>query len=132
MGDKPLFFGVPQVDEPRGPRWANALQWLREGRSIVYRGVGLLLPKPNLILVEVPAGWLDISQMPTALAEERLDLGEAIINELRETADDFATLTQGRRVEIRLVDEWADICAIRGSGATTFTDLWRRHHQEGS
>jgi hypothetical protein len=127
MGWKGLFFGVPEFDEPTGQRWALAMELLRKGSHIVYRGVGVSLPKRGHILVEVPS-WLDVSQMPAAVALQRLDLGEAIITQLLEIAADFAKLASGRGLEIHLVDDWGRVCAERRAGATAFTDVWKEQH----
>lgn len=127
VGAKGFYFDAFQVDEPTGTRWHAALQLLGEGRSIVYQGVGLSLAEAGIVLAEVPA-WVDVASMPASRATAELAKADEMVAELQ--ADyEFALLTAGRHIEVRLVNEsygWS--YATRRDGQTFFTELWTRHH----
>ena len=128
MGAKGFYFDAFQVDEHAGARWNAAMQLLREGSTIVCQGVGLSLAEPDVVVVEVPA-WVEVANMPESIASRDLAKAEDLIAGLQRDSD-FAELTSGRRIEVRLVDEsYGWIYARYLKGRTSFTELWTRHHR---
>lgn len=128
MGAKGFYFDAFQVDEPTGARWNAAVQLLREGRAIVYQGVALSLAEPGIVVVEVPA-WVEVADMPESIASRDLANAEDLIAGLQRESD-FAKVTFGRRIEVRLVDEsYGWIYARYLKGRTSFTELWTRHRR---
>ena len=128
MGAKGFYFGALNVDGPTGARWNAALQLLREGRSVLYRGVAVSLAEPGLIVVEVPA-WVELADMPESIAARDLANAEDLISGLQ-TDSAFGDLTSGRRIEVRLVNEsYGWIYARYLDGHTSFTELWSRHRR---
>lgn len=129
MGAKGFYADKFQVDEPHEQRWAAALQLLAEGQElVVYRGIGLSLSVPGLLVVEVPA-WVDLDGMPQDVATSDLSNAESMVLDLAKSDAAFAALASGRAVEVRLVDEshgW--VYATLRNGATTFTETWSRRH----
>jgi hypothetical protein len=127
LGAKGFGFDSLWVDEPDGRRWSAALELLREGRAIIFKGVGLTIAEPGVLLESVPA-WVDVAGMPRSIVERRLTEAEDAIDALRSNAD-FASLTSGRETEAQLVDEsYGWVYATRRNGRTKFSDFWSRHH----
>jgi hypothetical protein len=129
VGAKGFYAGKFQVDEPQGQRWAAALQLLAEGQEfVVYRGIGLSLSVPGLLVIEVPA-WVDLDGMPQDVATRNLSNAESMVLDLVKSDAAFAALVSDRALEVRLVDEsYGWVYATMRDGATAFTETWSRRH----
>jgi hypothetical protein len=95
---------ILHLDGPDDPRFGAALEFLREGHAIGYRGISLSMDASGLRCC-MQASWRS-----EALTEHRAlaDFAgmQQTLEELRETRTDFATVTRARPVRFSLVDDY--------------------------
>jgi hypothetical protein len=104
---------------------------LREGHVVAFRGVGLSLREPGLVVVGVPS-WFRVENMPQAAAAEALLNGEAAAAELIRDNAAFGALASGRTIEVQLLDDGSGLLATRRDGVTTFKERWSSQHPQTS
>ena len=92
---------VLHLESPDDPRFPPALELLREGRAIGYRGVSISLDAAALRCCTA-ASW-----RPEAITEDRAltDFAQMqqTVDQLRTERPDFAAATRGRAVLLSLV-----------------------------
>jgi hypothetical protein len=95
---------VLHLESPDDPRFAPALELLREGHAIGYRGVSISLGAAGLRCC-TQASWRS-----DALSEERARTDftgmQETIDELRKNRPDFEAVIQARPVFFSLVDDY--------------------------
>ncbi len=101
------------VDEPDGPRWAQALELLASGDYVVCMGLGLTLatethPQPlqlgPLLKVRVQTRRPDSLTAEHARAE--IENAEAGLDEIRQRSPTFAALVEDRQTLFELIDDY--------------------------
>jgi hypothetical protein len=108
---------VLHLETPDDPRFALALELLREGHAIGYRGVSISLGAVGLRCC-TQASW-----QPDALSEERARADftrmKETIDELRTKRPDFEAITRARPVFFSLVDDYGtgvvELCRMSDS-----------------
>jgi hypothetical protein len=102
------------VEEPRGPRWQDALQLLADGHYVVCMGLGLTLAS------EIPGRSMDPgSELKVRLetrhdprritaqqAAAEIENAEAGVAEICERSADFARIVAGRPVVYELLEDY--------------------------
>jgi hypothetical protein len=95
---------VLHLDGPDDPRFPAALELLREGRAIGYRGISISLDRAT-VGCSAPASW-----RPEALTERRaladFDEMQRTINELRRARPEYDAATRARPTRFSLVDDY--------------------------
>jgi hypothetical protein len=113
------FRGRFRVDEPRGQRWALALEQLATGDPVVIRGVSLWLDQPGVVRVEAASAWSDPSQVTEEVARRELARAQANVEELLGDPA-FKQLVADRELRYELVNDYETgsilLCTLRNGG----------------
>jgi hypothetical protein len=101
-----------QVDEPKGQRWAAALELLKDGTPVVIKGIAMQ-PGEDEFHVSVVSRW----QKPNEhAAREQIDRARSLLDDLLSSDSRFTAVLGGRPLKIELVDDY-------GMGATTICSV---------
>ena len=99
-----VFRDLLHVEEPSGERWELALDQLRQGRTIVFRGAAISVTGRTLI-VEVPTTHAPAS-IEARYADRLLDGAEVEVAALLEASPEFADLVQDLPLVVRLIHDY--------------------------
>jgi hypothetical protein len=84
-------------------RWDAALDLLRDGRRMVFEGIGFQLAGSDRIVVTAESGSSDVTREKAAQAFEQ---GSAALEMLEVQDARFAELVAGRRVKFELIYDY--------------------------
>jgi hypothetical protein len=90
------------VDDPQGQRFEMALQSLRDGRPITYRGVSISLHDSKLLDCGVITQWAP-ANVTEAIARAEMLSGKQTIDALVAESPSFARLVAGREMRLSLI-----------------------------
>jgi hypothetical protein len=93
-----------QVDDPDDPRFAAALEVLRERGEMAFRDLGLSLSDRELV-VRVASNWMEVDE-PRARAD--IDRAKLNLEALRAASPAFEDAVRGRTVRLVLGHEGKD------------------------
>ena len=93
------------ITETKGSRFELALELLRSGRSVVYRGVGISVDVDGTLECSVQTSWRP-ENVTEASARQDLASAEAAVAELAGASPAFAALIRGRRRRLVLIDDY--------------------------
>lgn len=90
------------VDEAQSQRFAVAIQLLREGRTITYRGITIALCEPQLLDCGVITQWSP-ANISEDIARSEIVVGKEVIHTLDAESASFAHLVAGRHIRFSLI-----------------------------
>jgi hypothetical protein len=90
------------VDDPQSQRFEVALQLLRDGRGITYRGVFLSLRQPKLLACGVITHWR-VANITDDIAQREISRGKKLVDALVAESPSFARLVAGREMRFSLI-----------------------------
>ena len=101
------------VDSCEGPRWRTALEVLKEGGYVVFKGVGLTLrddgargkPQLGTLRARVQSGW-QAQNLSEARALEDLSRGAAIVDDLIARSPEIREVVEQRGMLYELLDDY--------------------------
>jgi hypothetical protein len=94
-----------EIHEPRGSRFALALERLQEGFAFTFRSVGFWIAPDGAIEVRAQTSWF-LENITEQTALNDLQKAEDLLNLLEAESSEFASLTQGRLRRYVLVDDY--------------------------
>ena len=90
------------VDETAGQRWELALDLLRQGETVIFRGVDLTL-RQRVLVVLAQITWR--TRPSAALAREDIARAECVVGGLLDESPEFRALVGQRSIEYHAVDD---------------------------
>jgi len=90
------------VDDPHGQRFEVALELLREGRPISYRGIHIFLRDPELVECGVITKWAP-ADITEEIARGEMLSGKDTIDALVAENSSFAEIVSGRDMRFSLI-----------------------------
>jgi hypothetical protein len=118
-----------RVDETAGERWELALERLRAGDTIIFRGVSLSI-QPDALRALIQSTWTTAAEQTPERARADIARAEHVVEDLlAEPA--FADLVRDREIEYHAIDDYGMgaiwLAGLRGdrftwTGPPSYTD----------